>query len=137
MSVKVRREGDGGVTTELGFEVVWDLVGRKKSGGSMSESFSVASRLDLERLELTSVRDRQTFRSKRSSRALSLLLSLPPRPHFLRSSCLRGKARKARTLPSAARSTSSREEPSEGSIALLGISKLVGPIAPHLVSFTI
>ncbi|KAL7416017.1 GPI transamidase component PIG-T [Mrakia frigida] len=33
MSVKVRREEDGGIRTELGFEVVWDLVGRKKVGG--------------------------------------------------------------------------------------------------------
>lgn len=38
MSVKVKREEDGGITTQLGFEVVWDLVGRKKAGGLTSES---------------------------------------------------------------------------------------------------
>lgn len=41
MSVKVRREEDGGIRTELGFEVVWDLVGRKKVGGLTSESSSI------------------------------------------------------------------------------------------------
>lgn len=43
MSVKVRREEDGGIRTELGFEVIWDLVGRKKVGGLTSESSSFGS----------------------------------------------------------------------------------------------
>ena len=37
MTVKVERQTEGAVRVELAFEVVWDLVGRKKQGGLTSQ----------------------------------------------------------------------------------------------------